>query len=126
MLKVKFTRIKNVVLMEVLEQSGIPRGADLLYEEDIDDDDEYVSFSLHSCEHPYLQRYEIFVCGEDTEKDNIIASVSLDSETEARDYIKRAICLIHSFNKTIKGKGKKHEEFDLKDAEIFITCEKEE
>lgn len=120
MLKVKFTRIRNVVLMEVLEQSGIQRGCGHLYSAI------GLELTLQSATSPELQAHNIFICGRNRDKDNKIAAITLNNEEEAREYISNAICLIDSFNDTFKPLKEKHEQFDLKDAEIFIACEKEE
>ena len=120
MLKVKFTRIKNVVLMEVLEQSGIQRGYGYLYSAT------GFKLTLQSVTSPELQKHNIFICGSNRDNDNKIAAISLNHEEEARDYIRKAICLIDSFNATLKPPKEKHEQFDLKDVEIFIVGEKEE
>lgn len=120
MLKVKFTRIKNVVLMEVLEQSGIQRGHGHLYSAT------GFKLALQSVASPELQKYNIFICGRNRNDDNKIAAISLKHEEEARDYIRKAICLIDSFNATLKPSKEKYEQFDLKDVEIFVIGEEEE
>ena len=104
MLKVKFTRIKNVVLMEVLEQSGIQRGHGHLYSA------KGFELTLQSDASPELRRRNIFICGRNKDDDNKIAAISLNHEEEARDYISKAICLIGSFNATFKFSKEKQEQ----------------
>ena len=108
MLKVKFTRIKNVVLMEVLEQSGIQRGRGVLYST------KDSALKLQSITFPELRDFDIFIGGREKDKDNKIASICLSDEEKAKTYVTEATSLVEQFNNSLKSPKRKKRVIRLK------------
>ena len=93
MLKVKFIQIKNVVCMEVLEQS----------KEDTDFLKKSVfigsnGLKLHSCAYPEVDYDGIYVRGDKTSKDKKISCYSFENEELSKKFIKEINQTIREFN----------------------------
>lgn len=106
MLKVKFRRIKNVVLMEVLEQN-------------ISSEDEFLycsseGLNIYSRRGPELKNDTIFIRGSLIAYNNSVASIEFKSAKQAKTYYQKCIRTIQEFN-----------EF-LKDTSCFSTEDKDE
>lgn len=94
MLKVKFWRIENVVLMKVLEQGEeIKRGCKEVFES--------VDFSIYSQCTPSMYANGIYVRGSKMEDDNKVRYYCLSNCAEAKLYIERATEAIHEYNQSL-------------------------
>lgn len=94
MLKVKFRRIKNVVLMEVLEQN-------------INSADEFLycssdGISIMSRKGPELKSDTIFIRGSNTAHDNSVTSIEFDLVSQAKTYYQKCVRTIQNFNEFLK------------------------
>ena len=94
MLKVKFRRIKNVVLMEVLKQ-------------DIRCEDEFLycssdGINIKSNRGPELRNDTIFIRGRLIAYDNSVASIEFNSIDKAKTYYQKCIRTIQDFNEFLK------------------------
>lgn len=90
MLKVKFTRIKNVLVAEILEQpSGVERSRFIEVKGD---------YSLASEREPGLDDTSLWVRGYDKSKDNMAVSYTYDTVEEAKEALEGFTCLIKSYN----------------------------
>ena len=86
MLKVKFWKIENVVLMKVLEQGNeICRGAGIFYK------DKETGLTLASSLYVAISRDVLYVKGEKRQDDNNIVTRNLNTITESNDFYNRAI-----------------------------------
>lgn len=95
MLKVKFWRLENVVLMRILEQGEeIRRGGGKFFE--------YKNFILTSAGCPVISNLCLNVRGCHKEDDNKIAICNFETSEEARDYIILATKTIHAYNKSFE------------------------
>lgn len=94
MLKVKFWRIENVVLMKVLEQGEeIKRGCGELFRTDY--------LGLVSMYNPGILINKLLVRGKDKEDDNMVVSWGFSNRAEAKLYIERATEAIHAYNQSL-------------------------
>lgn len=97
MLKIKFWRIENVVLMKVLEQGEeIERGCGEFFRTDY--------LGLVSMYNPGILINKLFVRGKDEEDDNMVISWGFQNREEAKLYIERATEAIHACNQSIAEK----------------------
>lgn len=92
-LKLQLWQVKNLVLMEVLEQDESLRGRGLIFE--------YGGLELVSTFCPCLEDEGIFIRGNDFEHDNRIAINQFDTIVRAKKYIERAVTLVHEYNKSL-------------------------
>lgn len=110
MLKIKFWRIENVVLMKVLEQGEeIERGSGMFFCKN--------DFRLISGEFPAEYMNEIYVRGNFVIADNAIRTRSCKSCDEAKEYIKVATEAIHAYNQSLAEKPEPRSD----DIEIVIA-----
>lgn len=92
MLKVKFTRIKNVLVAEILEQpSGVERSRFVKIKND---------YILASERAPWLDGKSLWIRGYDKSSDNIAVSYTYDTEKKAKEAMEGFTCLIKSYNGT--------------------------
>ena len=92
MLKIKFTRKKNIVIMEILEQSNeIIRGSGKLYEGKND-------IEIYTGRHPQLFTNAIYICGTDITKDNFLSVIEFSSIAQAQQFYTRAIEAVEGYN----------------------------
>lgn len=96
MLKVKFWKIENVVLMKVLEQGNeICRGAGVFYK------DKETGLTLASNLYVAISRDVLYVRGEKRQDDNSIVTRNLNTITESNDFYNRAIKTIQNYNRSL-------------------------
>lgn len=104
MLKVKFWRIENVVLMKVLEQGDeIERGLIDFF------DDKVTNINLSSDNRPRIflgfdDTRHIYVRGKDDSSDYNVVSIDFDTIADAKEFYHNAIKTIKDYNKYIKSK----------------------
>lgn len=92
MLKIKFIRKKNIVIMEILEQSNeIIRGSGKLYEDKN-------GMVIYTGSHPQLFKNAIYICGRDITKDSFLSVFEFSSVTEAQQLYTRAIEAVEGYN----------------------------
>lgn len=92
MLKVKFTRIKNVLVAEILEQPlGVERSRFIKTKG---------NYSLASERAPLLDDTSLWIRGYDKSRDNMAVSYTYDTEEEAKEALEEFTCLIKSYNET--------------------------
>ena len=97
MLKVKFWRIENVVLMKVLEQGDeINKGTGCFYQ------DKLTKMNIYSREMPALYPTSIYVKGTNNDYNNLLASINLNSVSDAEKFYNQAIQTIKHYNKNLK------------------------
>ena len=94
MLKVKFRRIKNVVLMEVLEQN-------------INSEDDFLycsaeGLNIYSRRGPELKNDAIFIRGSLIAYNNSVASIEFNTIKQAKTYYQKCIRTIQDFNEFLK------------------------
>lgn len=94
MLKVKFWRIENVVLMKVLEQGAeIKRGCGKFFCAS--------GIELCSYKKPLMISNEIFLRGESLENDRDIACQLFKSVDSAKEFTNNATKAIHAYNQSL-------------------------
>ena len=91
MLKIKFWRIENVVLMKILEQDENLR-------KKTDWRDSETGIRIKSINSPVLSYYTIYIRGKMYEDDNLISSYSYETEKEAIKALKDIAIAIKNFN----------------------------
>lgn len=106
-LKLKLWRIKNIVLMEVLEQDESLRGKGLIFEKK--------GFQIQSGTAPALCDCKIFIQGTDDKYDNDVIPYYFISMNSAKDYIKQITDIVKAYNHSIST------EPSADDIEIFIA-----
>lgn len=93
MLKVKFWRIENVVLMKILEQGNeIIREYGYL--------GSYGDISLYSRVNPEINKDRIYVRGCDTRRDNDVSVATFLTVEEAKTALSKYIHAISEYNRT--------------------------
>lgn len=111
MLKVKFWRVENVVLMKVLEQGAeINKGIGCFYQ------DKLTKMNIYSREMPALNPTAIYVKGTNNDYNNLLASINLNSVSDAEKFYNQAIQTIKNYNKSLK---KSREMPIMEDIEIY-------
>ena len=96
MLKVKFRRIKNVVLMEVLEQTDINIKNEFLFCASN-------GIQIYSRRIPELTETTIFIRGVDENFNNHVSAVTLDNEKKAKKFLMDHVRAIQEFKEFLKG-----------------------
>ena len=93
-LKLKLWRIKNIVLMEVLEQDESLRGKGEIFES--------YNCKILSVRNPHLTPdKEIYIRGTNTELDNRIAYYDFGSTNEAKSCIRKIIDTVRAYNASV-------------------------
>ena len=94
MIKAKFWRIENIVLMKILEQEE--------FKSNTKDPSTYISrkneIFIRTGLAPNINLSTLFVRGELKDRDNFVVSEDFNSESEAKNYLKRYIEAIKEYN----------------------------
>lgn len=111
-LKVKLFQIKNIVLMEVLEQDSRTRGEGKLFISG--------ELSLESLTSPELRKKIVLIRGTNTSRDTLMCSISFTEIEEAEKYVRDVKKLVKEYNQSL-GESDFEEvpEYDLK----FVIAE---
>lgn len=113
MVKVKFIQIKNVVIMEVLEQSD--KDTEALEQTFVGSIVKGDNVKLDSCMHPEISRGNlVYLRGSDSSQNNNLATYAFDDKNEAELFIERASIAITEFNKKINKDKIEEEKEDFK------------
>lgn len=92
MLKIKFTRNKNIVFMEILEQGEeIVRGSDKIYESKN-------GIEICTDEYPQLFSNKIYVRGTDIFKDEYLSCIEFSTIAFAKRYFTKAVEAVEEYN----------------------------
>jgi hypothetical protein len=93
MLKIKFWRIENVILMKILEQGDeIVRGCGEFFEGDV---------VLRSHARPQIYKREIYLQGHSMDYDGKCVSLELNSAEEAKSVLKSYVKTIKAYNTSL-------------------------
>ena len=116
MLKVKFYRVENIVLMKVLEQDEEYRCHHQKHKEALI---EHEGMQILSCSEPYLGKSMLYVRGSSYIRDNNLSVYNYNSPEEAKEYIEKWTKLIKMFNEKCRTDQKLEvsEDFDITIAE---------
>lgn len=106
MLKIKFWRIENVIMMKVLEQGDeIKRGRGIFFQHE--------GVELRSCAYPCLYTNEILVCGHNQSQDNRCSSLELDNIEKAKSTLRKYIAVIKAYNQKLILSDERSEDDDI-------------
>ena len=106
MLKIKFWRIENVVLMKVLEQGDeITRGCGEFFR--------HGDIVLRSWLKPAMYEDELFVKGNDFAKDEIVTGRYFDTVDEAKQRIKAYVEAVRAYNASLQGESENTADDDI-------------
>lgn len=118
MLKIKFTRIKNLVIMEVLEQGPeIRRGQGLIKES-------FNGIKINSSNYPQLTEDTIYVLGELDHKDSFASVREFKSIELASRFYSKCIDAVERYNEGTSTSTEVNKIYA--DEEIYITGEKKD
>lgn len=111
-LKIKLFQIKNIVLMEVLEQDSRTRGEGKLFISG--------ELSLESLASPELREKAVLIRGTNTKRDTLMYSISFTEIEKADKYIRDVKKLVKEYNLSLgENDFEKVPEHDLK----FVIAE---
>lgn len=97
MLKVKFWRVENVVLMKVIEQGDeIKRGSGEIYV------DPYTGISIWSDDCPRIYLNAISIRGSFKECDELVVCQQFSSIFDAENFYRKAIQTVQDYNSSFK------------------------
>lgn len=108
MLKIKFWRIENTIVMKILEQGDeIKRGRGSFFQHE--------GVELRSCAYPCLYTNEILVCGHNQWQDNRCSSLELDNIEKAKSTLRKYIAVIKAYNQKLILSGDNQNEDDIEE-----------
>lgn len=103
MLKIKFWRIENVIVMKILEQGDeIKRGCGEFFKHE--------GIGIRSGAYPHLYSNEISVYGTDSGCANKYVSISYDNTDRAKEILQKYVDAIKAYNASL---GKTESEDDI-------------
>lgn len=96
MLRVKLTRYKSILMMEVIEQDENLRGSGLIFQ-----DNDFRIYSYDSPEISFLEN-ALMIRGRDNTEDLKISVRIFDTEGEAIDYMRQCVRAVKKYNESFE------------------------